>query len=431
MSIGSTVHRKEPLGRAVREIGISSSLAVHDGQAAAVGGTSTLGGGCLCLQSAPAVSENQRRDRQGSIAHRGIMLEDASSCDHGTDRARSPGVSVVIPAYNASATIGACIRSVLAADYDGRVEVIVADDGSTDDTAAIAERMGCRLVRKTRNGGPARARNAGAGAARGDILIFVDADTQMRRDSIQEAVRALSQNGVGAVSGMYEPEPINSGFFPRYYAYLKYQAYTANDADRINVFSGQCGAIWKELFDRLGGYRSIAWGVDIENEEFGYRINQENEVALSRRFRVGHNFPGFAKLMFVFNNRVYWWILFRHFSKRDETVLMTRGFGYATAALPASALCLSAAPFMPGRILPAILYTLSLMLGCGFAWGYKGFWRFCLGRGGPVFALVSALASALFSFVITAGAARGYLSVAWKTLRGRELPFTRSALGRT
>lgn len=343
----------------------------------------------------------------------------------------APSVSVIIPAYNAASTIGACIRAVLAAEYEGPVEVIVVDDRSTDDTVEIAAGMGCRLVRQTRNGGPAQARNDGARVARGEILIFVDADTQMRRDSILEAVRALSRDGVGAVSGMYEPEPINPGFFPRYYAYLKYHAYCANDTDRINVFSGQCGAIGKELFDRLGGYSSIAWGVDIENEELGLRINRRSVVALSRRFRVGHNFPGFRKLLFVFTNRVYWWILFRHFSKRDETVLMTRGFGYATAAMPASALCAAAALLVPVPILSAALTASSLALACGFAWGYKGFWWFCRRRRGLAFALACAGASALFSFAITTAAARGYWSIAWRTLRGKELPFTQTALGTT
>lgn len=360
-----------------------------------------------------------------------IMQTDFPSRDSIFGPDEAPSVSVVIPAYNAASTIGACIRAVLAAEYEGRVEVIVVDDCSTDDTVEIAEGMGCRLVRQKRNGGPARARNDGAAVARGEILIFVDADTQMRHDSILEAVRALSRDGVGAVSGMYEPEPINPGFFPRYYAYLKYQAYCANDTDRINVFSGQCGAIGKELFDRLGGYSSIAWGVDIENEELGLRINRRSVVALSRRFRVGHNFPGFRKLLFVFTNRVYWWILFRHFSKRDETVLMTRGFGYATAAMPASALLATAALLVPDRILSAALTALSLALACGFAWGYKGFWRFCLRRRGLAFALACAGASALFSFAITSAAARGYWSIAWRTLRGKELPFTQTALGTT
>ena len=130
---------------------------------------------------------------------------------HDTERAPCPGVSVIIPAYNASRTIRACLQSVLAAEYGGPVEVIVVDDGSTDETSTIAASLGCVTVRRDTNGGPALARNAGAQAARGEILIFLDADTEMRTDTVREAVRALRREGVGAVTGMYEPEPVNDG----------------------------------------------------------------------------------------------------------------------------------------------------------------------------------------------------------------------------
>jgi glycosyltransferase involved in cell wall biosynthesis len=340
-----------------------------------------------------------------------------------------PSVTVIVPAYNAAGTLRACLTSVRASDYDGRVEIIVVDDCSTDQTRAIAKDLGCRVICRGANGGPARARNAGARAATGDILLFLDADTEMRLDTIRVAVRALNEEGVGAVSGMYEAEPINPGFFPAYYAYLKYYAFMANDSNRVTVFSGQCGAVYKRLFEQVGGYRSIAWGVDIENEELGYRLNQCSAIALCRDFRVRHNFPTFRKLMFVFTNRVYWWILFRHFSKRDEAVLMTRGFGYATAAMPGGALCLLAALLVQAAPWSSLLGAAALLLVLLFARGYQGFWRLGLRRRGPGFALASVLASAFFSFVVTAGAARGFLSIGRLALARRALPFAQAARG--
>ena len=210
---------------------------------------------------------------------------------------KATSVSVIVPAHNAAGTIGACLRSVLASDHDGEREVIVVDDGSTDGTPTIAEQLGCRVIRQSTNGGPALARNAGAEAARGEVLIFVDADTEMRRDSIREALRALEEPGVGAVTGMYEPEPLNGGFFPAYYAYFKYHAFTAHPVDRIHAFGAQCAAIRRDLFDRAGGFRAFPWGVDIENDEFGHRVCRHSAIALSTRFRVGHNFADFRKLL--------------------------------------------------------------------------------------------------------------------------------------
>lgn len=88
----------------------------------------------------------------------------------------SPAVSVVIPACNAAWCVGKAVDSVLEQDYIDR-ELIVVDDGSTDDTAAVLAGYGdrIRVVRKP-NGGLASARNAGILAARGSLVAFLDAD---------------------------------------------------------------------------------------------------------------------------------------------------------------------------------------------------------------------------------------------------------------
>lgn len=330
----------------------------------------------------------------------------------------SPSVSVIIPARNASRTIWDCVRSVQSAAYEGQCEVIVVDDGSADDTCAIVQSTGCRLLHTRGGCGPAVARNTGAAAANGQILIFVDADTQMRWDSIQEAVRALEAEGVGAVTGMYEPEPLNRGFFPAYYAYLKYYAFTSVSTCRIRAFGAQCAAIHKTLFDRVGGFRPIPWGMDIENDEIGHRIHRYGNIALHRAFRVHHNFPGFRKLLYIFSSRVFWYVLFRHYSRYDETVLMTRGFGLATAALPAAMLSLIAA-----AAIPAPHWALPFWLASGvgillFVCGYARFWMVCVRRRGVPFGLAAALASAFFSVVITAGAAWAHVLVGWSSLPG-------------
>lgn len=335
----------------------------------------------------------------------------------------SPSVSIIVPAYNAARTLRACLASIQAADYDGRREIIVVDDQSSDETCAIATRLGARLIRMDHNGGPALARNAGAKAASGEILIFVDADTEMLPDSIRAAVTALEEDGVGAVHGMYEAEPVNRGFFPAYYAYLKYHAFTKSEADRTISFGAQCGAIHRHLYDSLGGYRPIRWGVDVENDEFGYRINQHADVALCRDFRVRHNFGNFRKVMYIFTNRIYWWMLFRHYCKRDESVLMTRGFGYATAALPAAILCILAAMLLTAQPWQLFLKAGAVLGGVCYVSAYAGFWWFCTRRRGPIFGLAAAVASAFFACVITTSAAVGYLAVARSILLRRPMPF--------
>lgn len=108
-------------------------------------------------------------------------------------------LSIVIPAHNEAAFIGATIAALHAAAraLGCSFEVVVVDDDSTDRTTAIAEAAGARVVAvKLRH--IAAARNAGAAAARGDRLVFVDADTIVAPETLRAAMDALSD---GAVAG--------------------------------------------------------------------------------------------------------------------------------------------------------------------------------------------------------------------------------------
>ncbi|GAB4354640.1 MAG: hypothetical protein Fur0042_23700 [Cyanophyceae cyanobacterium] len=111
-------------------------------------------------------------------------------------------VSVIIPAYNAAATIAATVASALGQTY-GDLEVIVVDDGSTDGTAAIVSDLGAdprlRLLRYP-NGGQAIARNRGIAAAVGELITFLDADDQWTPEKVAEQVRALDENPEAAIA---------------------------------------------------------------------------------------------------------------------------------------------------------------------------------------------------------------------------------------
>jgi cellulose synthase/poly-beta-1,6-N-acetylglucosamine synthase-like glycosyltransferase/peptidoglycan/xylan/chitin deacetylase (PgdA/CDA1 family) len=114
-----------------------------------------------------------------------------------------PDVSVVIPAYNEAAGIAATIRSMVTSRYRGRIEIIVVDDGSSDDTAAIARSLRIPYVHviSQPNSGKPGALNRGVAEARSDVLILVDGDTVFQADTIGRLVAPLAAADVGAVSG--------------------------------------------------------------------------------------------------------------------------------------------------------------------------------------------------------------------------------------
>jgi cellulose synthase/poly-beta-1,6-N-acetylglucosamine synthase-like glycosyltransferase/peptidoglycan/xylan/chitin deacetylase (PgdA/CDA1 family) len=111
-------------------------------------------------------------------------------------------VTVIVPAYNESANIAATVRSLVANDYP-HVDVIVVDDGSTDDTARVVARLNLPRVRVIRqlNAGKPGALNTGIAHARGDLLVLVDGDTVFEPDAIGRLVQGFIDPDVGAISG--------------------------------------------------------------------------------------------------------------------------------------------------------------------------------------------------------------------------------------
>jgi glycosyltransferase involved in cell wall biosynthesis len=107
-------------------------------------------------------------------------------------------ISFIIPAYNEELLLGQTLRAVndAAAALSERFEVIVADDASSDRTAAIAQEHGARVV-SVMHRQIAATRNAGARAASGDFLVFVDADTTVNQGAVRAAIRAMRKGAVG------------------------------------------------------------------------------------------------------------------------------------------------------------------------------------------------------------------------------------------
>ncbi len=170
-------------------------------------------------------------------------------------------ISVVIAAYNEKKVIAETMRTLLATDYKGEIEVVVVDDGSGDQTAAEIERMAqneprVRLLRQE-NHGKARALQRGLAAARNGIIVFIDADTQCQRDTLPRLLEPFADQRIGAVSGHAKVGNLRT-FIARCQA-LEYtcgfnldrRAYTRWQC--ITVVPGAISAVRKDAIDQARG----------------------------------------------------------------------------------------------------------------------------------------------------------------------------------
>ena len=115
-----------------------------------------------------------------------------------------PEYSVVIPAYQAADIIGKCVQALNAQTVSReRYEIIVVDDGSTDDTASASRSAGTDQVIVCPHRGPAAARNAGVEAARGEIILFTDADCEPPPTWIERIVAPFQDHVIEGAKGTY------------------------------------------------------------------------------------------------------------------------------------------------------------------------------------------------------------------------------------
>jgi len=199
---------------------------------------------------------------------------------------------VIVPAHQAERLLPDTLGALVASDFPReRWELIVVDDGSHDDTAIVAGRYADTVIRLPgRPHGPAYARNRGAEVARGDIVLFFDADVRVKRDTLSRFARAFAeQPEVGAIFGSYDDAPPAPGFVSQYRNLLHHYTHQKNAGD-VETFWAGCGGVRRELFLRLGGFNEKRYREpSIEDIELGYRLRRAGcSILLDRQLQVQH-----------------------------------------------------------------------------------------------------------------------------------------------
>jgi lipopolysaccharide/colanic/teichoic acid biosynthesis glycosyltransferase/glycosyltransferase involved in cell wall biosynthesis len=115
-----------------------------------------------------------------------------------------PHASIIIPAYNAAATLPACLAALHAQEACPPFEIIIIDDGSSDDTAVIAAAApATTVISHNSRRGAAAARNSGLQIARGDVICFTDADCEPKSDWINQILRPFANPDITGCKGTY------------------------------------------------------------------------------------------------------------------------------------------------------------------------------------------------------------------------------------
>ncbi len=162
-----------------------------------------------------------------------------------------PSVSVIVAAHNEASNIGARLDNLAAQTYPtDRLEILVASDGSTDDTVAIASsRARVRVLDLPRVGKPA-ALNAAVAQAGGEILVFSDANTQFSPDAVAELVAPFGDPEIGGVAGDQRYLPGAEGAGERSHWALDRQLKLAESrAGSAVSATGAIYAIRRELYE--------------------------------------------------------------------------------------------------------------------------------------------------------------------------------------
>jgi glycosyltransferase involved in cell wall biosynthesis len=195
-----------------------------------------------------------------------------------------PLVSVVIPVYNGAKYLGAAIESVLAQSYQP-IEIIIIDDGSTDDSLEVIRTFGSRVyVISQPNAGVGRARNVGIGRARGEFVAFLDQDDWWMPEKVQKQVRLLTDNPQAGLAhtGVKHYDDVTGTFVGPLNPALRPEQITGNCYEKLllgNAIYNSSVMVRKKLLDQVGGFDLGISGNTVQDYDLWIRLSRESPFA--------------------------------------------------------------------------------------------------------------------------------------------------------
>jgi GT2 family glycosyltransferase len=182
----------------------------------------------------------------------------------------TPLLSVVMPVYNAESTLAECLSRVYQSTFED-FEFVLVDDGSTDQTRAIANNFPVRIVPTNGRVGPAAARNLGARVAEGEYVFFIDSDVMLRSDTLERLVVRFREGDVDGLLGVQAVDMRFRDLVSQYknlwmrWTYLRQQG-------NVPLFYTSAAGIHRETFLRAGGFDQGYTTPNVEDTAFGQKL---------------------------------------------------------------------------------------------------------------------------------------------------------------
>jgi GT2 family glycosyltransferase len=287
----------------------------------------------------------------------------------------SPFFSVIIPVLDGGRDFELCLQALAASSWKDR-ELVVVDDGSSDESAEAARASGARVLTTGGPLGPAAARNLGAAEARGAFLFFLDADCTVHPDTLELAASALQRESeLDALFGSYDDRPAAPGAVSQFKNLFHHWVHQGGDPDASTFWAG-CGVVRRSAFEAVGGFDASLYDRPaIEDIELGYRLRDAgSRIRLAPQVQVCHLKRwtlGRLIVTDVFQRGVPWTRLLQRRGKSRELNLDWRG--RASVALVLLALTAVVLALVEPRLLvlagaaTAVVLLLNYRLYCFFA----------------------------------------------------------------
>lgn len=204
----------------------------------------------------------------------------------------APRLSVIVPAHQGERLLPETLGALAASDLPrDQWQLIVVDDASTDDTAAVGGRWADRVISLAgKPHGPGYARNRGVDASQGEWVVFVDADVRVHPDTLRRIGDAIDADpSLDALFGAYDDAPPAPNFLSQYRNLLHRYTHLVG-AGQTETFWAGCGAVRRSMFDAVGGFDEARYPrPQIEDIELGYRIrDRSGRIAIRPEVQAAH-----------------------------------------------------------------------------------------------------------------------------------------------